>query len=73
MGNNMENVIIKTEYVTLGQLLKLTDCISSGGSAKLYLAENEIIVNGDIENRRGRKLYRGDQIIIHKVGKFVIS
>ncbi len=68
----MKNVIIQTEYVTLGQLLKITDCISSGGLAKIYLIENPTYVNGEIENRRGRKLYREDQINIHGVGEFVI-
>jgi ribosome-associated protein len=73
MRTNMKNVIIQTEYVTLGQLLKMTDCISSGGLAKLYLIENPTFVNGEIESRRGRKLYRDDQININGVGEFVIK
>ena len=55
---------IDTEFITLGQLLKMTDWISSGGEAKFAVKELKIQVNGESENRRGRKLYPGDQISI---------
>ena len=45
--------------MTLGQLLKEANIIASGGQAKWYLAENAVYVNGELENRRGRKLYAG--------------
>lgn len=61
---NILSVRIYTEYVKLEQFLKLVDIISSGGEAKAFLAENEIFVNGERENRRGRKLRNGDQIEI---------
>ena len=48
------------EYITLQSLLKITDIISTGGMVKAYLAENEVLVNGELEDRRGRKLYPGD-------------
>ncbi len=56
----MKEIKLKTEYITLGQLLKITDLISSGGEAKYFLQENEgkILVNGELENRRGKKLYK---------------
>ena len=50
------------EYITLNVLLKITDVISTGGMAKVFLAENTVLVNGVSENRRGRKLYHGDVI-----------
>ncbi|OCN03954.1 RNA-binding protein [Erysipelotrichaceae bacterium MTC7] len=53
---------IETEYVTLGQFLKLADLISSGGEAKFAVKEMDIQVNGEAENRRGRKLYRQDTV-----------
>lgn len=68
----MEEIIIETEYITLGQALKITDAISSGGMAKWYLQENNVYVNGEIDNRRGRKLYNGDVINIPEHGRFVI-
>lgn len=57
----MKKIELRTEYMTLGQLLKLEDYVSSGGEAKAFLTEheNEILVNGELENRRGKKLYKG--------------
>lgn len=68
----MEELVIDTEYITLGQALKLTDAISSGGMAKWFLAENDVYVNGEIDNRRGRKLRHDDVINIPGIGRFVI-
>ena len=50
------------EYITLQSLLKITATISTGGMVKSYLAETVVLVNGERENRRGRKLYAGDEI-----------
>lgn len=55
---------LNKEMITLGQLLKVTDFISSGAEAKFAVKELEITVNGESENRRGRKLYVGDVIVI---------
>lgn len=57
-------VFITSDYITLGQLLKNEAIIGSGGMAKWYLMETEVLVNNEIEQRRGRKLYSGDQIVI---------
>ena len=62
----MKNVSIKTEYIELQQLLKMENYISSGGQAKYFLLENKVFVNGEEENRRGRKLRVGDIILIDK-------
>ncbi|RDI40868.1 S4 domain-containing protein YaaA [Falsibacillus pallidus] len=70
----MENQIkIDTEYITLGQFLKLADVIQSGGMAKWFLSEYEVYVNGEQDQRRGRKLRAGDQIEIPDVGTFVVT
>ena len=55
---------LNKEFITLGQLLKVTDYISSGGEAKFMVNELNISVNGERENRRGRKLFSGDVVII---------
>ena len=68
----MQKVQIHTEYITLGQFLKLSDCISTGGQAKMFLAETPILVNGEVENRRGRKLVPGDKIDIKGYGLFEV-
>lgn len=58
----MRSVEIWSEYITLGQLLKLTDTIASGALAKQYLAEFTPEINGEPDNRRGRKIRPGDQV-----------
>lgn len=60
------------EYITLNVLLKLAGIIDTGGMAKIYLMENDVLVNGELENRRGRKLYPGD-IVEAEGQKFVIK
>ncbi len=61
----MEKILITTDYITLGQFLKIADLISTGGEAKLFLASNvEVLVNGEIDKRRGRKLRNNDIIKI---------
>lgn len=60
----MKKVKITSEFITLGQFLKFTDLISSGALAKQFLLEEKVFVNGEEENRRGRKLYPGYEIII---------
>lgn len=60
----MSEVKISSEYITLGQFLKYVGIIDSGFLAKLYLNENYALVNGEKENRRGRKLYPGYEIIV---------
>lgn len=56
---------ITTEFITLQQFLKMNDLISSGGEAKYFVRENTILVNGETENRRGRKLYPGDEVTVN--------
>jgi ribosome-associated protein len=56
-------VALRDEYITLGQLLKAAGVIGSGGEAKAYLADTVVQVNGEPEQRRGRKLRVGDVIL----------
>ena len=58
----IEKVEIKEGFITLGQFLKLVDLISSGGEVKFFLSENTILINHEVDSRRGRKLYKGDLI-----------
>ena len=60
----MKKIEITTEYITLQQLMKLTDWISTGGEAKIAVKRLNISVNGEKEDRRGRKLYPGDKVKI---------
>ncbi len=55
---------LTSPYITLGQLLKMTDWIASGGEAKSAVKTLKIKINGVSEDRRGRKIYPGDTILI---------
>lgn len=61
----MKKVEIYTEYIKLEQMLKIADIVSTGGEAKLFLLTNDIYVNDEVENRRGRKLYKGDIVKVN--------
>lgn len=71
----MDKTLIEIDgnYITLGQFLKLTSIISSGGMAKPYLAQTEILVNDELESRRGKKLYENDIVFIPNIGKYQIK
>lgn len=62
-----KEVKISTEYITLGQFLKYVGIIDSGFLAKIFLSEHEVYVNGELDTRRGKKLYSGDHVLIEKV------
>ncbi len=60
----MRDVAIDGEMTRLGQFLKFSDVIDSGGEAKVRIAAGEVRVNGEIEVRRGRQLHRGDVVTV---------
>ena len=64
MNKKLIEISITSEYITLGQFLKFSDIIQSGGEAKSFLASHKVMVNGEEDNRRGRKLRDGDEVII---------
>ncbi len=57
-----QQIEVQGDHITLGQLLKVAGIIGTGGEAKLYLADIAVLVNGQPEQRRGRKLRAGDLI-----------
>lgn len=48
--------------IRLGQLLKLAGLIDSGAEVKAFLATEQVWVNAEREQRRGRQLYLGDVV-----------
>lgn len=58
----METIIIDTEFIKLDSFFKLTGLCDTGGLAKTLIKEGLVKVNGEIEIRRGKKLYKGDKI-----------
>lgn len=53
-------VAVSGGEIRLGQFLKLTGSADSGADAKQMLAAGIVSVNGEIETRRGRRLFAGD-------------
>lgn len=68
-----ETITINTEYITLGQFLKLAEVIQSGGMAKWFLSEHEVYINQELDQRRGRKLRDGDVVEIPDAGTYVVK
>ena len=58
----MEAVVISDDYIKLGQLLKLANMVSSGVEAKIVIQNGEVKVNGEIDTRRGKKIYTNDVV-----------
>ena len=60
----MRDVAIRGDMIRLGQLLKLAGIVDSGGELKALLAETDVLVNGELEDRRGRQLHAGDVVTV---------
>lgn len=58
----MQKIIIKDEYIKLGQALKLSGAVLSGVDAKYAIADGLVKVNGSVCIERGRKLKENDVI-----------
>lgn len=56
----MEAIQISDDFIKLGQALKLANLVSSGVEAKIVIQEGLVKVNGEVDTRRGRKLYSQD-------------
>lgn len=58
----MEIIKLREEYIKLGQALKAAGFVESGVEAKEVITEGLVLVNGETDTRRGRKLYDGDEV-----------
>lgn len=58
----MEIIYLRDEFIKLGQALKAAGFVDSGVEAKEVIKEGLVLVNGEIDTRRGRKLYEGDVV-----------
>ena len=59
----MEIIKLRDEFIKLGQALKAAGFVESGVEAKDVIQEGLVTVNGEVDTRRGRKLYDGDIVI----------
>jgi ribosome-associated protein len=69
----MEKVQIHSEFITLTQLLKIKGFIGTGGEAKHFLQSAVVTVNDEPEQRRGRKLYPGNRVVIDGQAFLIVS
>lgn len=58
----MEQITLRDEFIKLGQALKAAGLVESGVEAKEVIQDGLVMVNGEIDTRRGRKLYDGDKV-----------
>ncbi len=58
----MEKIVLREEYIKLGQALKAAGLVGSGVDAKIVIADGLVSVNGEVEYQRGKKLRAGDQV-----------
>ena len=58
----MDKITINTEFIKLDSFLKFAGLASSGAEAKFFIQQGNVLVNGEVEKRRGRKLYKGDVV-----------
>ncbi len=56
----MTEIRIRDDFIKLGQAMKLAGLVDEGYEAKEVIQGGEVTVNGEVDTRRGRKLYVGD-------------
>lgn len=62
---------IQTDFIKLDSFLKLMSWVESGGQAKEFIKDGIVLVNGQVETRRGRKLYPGDRVDLFEESEIV--
>ena len=59
----MRVIKLREEFIKLGQALKAANVVSDGVEAKFVIQDGLVLVNGEVDTRRGRKLYDGDEVV----------
>ena len=57
--------VIRTEFIRLDSLLKLSSLAATGGEAKILIQNGEVTVNGEVCTMRGKKIRGGDTVALH--------
>ena len=68
----MKNISINTEFIKLDQFMKWADVVPTGTEARIIISEGQVKVNGEVENRRGKKLRKDDIIEVNGI-KYIIE
>lgn len=63
----MTEIKLRDEYIKLGQALKAAGIAESGVDAKYKILEGQVLVNGEKEFQRGKKLFEGDEVICEEI------
>ncbi len=58
----MKKIYLREDFIKLGQALKAAGLVGSGIDAKMVITEGQVLVNGNVEVQRGKKLYDGDVV-----------
>lgn len=69
----VHDIEISTDTIRLGQLLKLANLVDSGSDAKTLLMGGEVLVNDEVEVRRGRQLRHGDIVTLDDESVRIVS
>ena len=69
----MQEIFIKTEFIKLNQLLKLTGVLDQGSDIRVMLSEKLIKLNGDFVSERGKKIRNGDIVEVLGFGKIIVK
>lgn len=59
----MEFDLEKHEYIELNKLLKILNLVESGGQGNMMITEGHVTLNGTLETRKRKKLFKGDVIV----------
>lgn len=62
MSCEMREIEISKEFIELYKILKLKNWAASGGEAKYLISQGEVMVNGKVETRKGKKIFSGDVV-----------
>lgn len=63
---------ISTEFIKLDQFLKFAGLVQTGGESKFLISEGRVKVNGVVEEKRGKKLRKGDKVEIEDMESFIV-
>lgn len=58
----MEEIVLRDEFIKLGQAIKAAGLVESGVEAKIVTQDGEVKVNGVVETQRGKKLFGGEVV-----------
>lgn len=58
----MEEIILRDDFIKLGQAIKAAGLVESGVEAKIVIQDGEVKVNGVVEKQRGKKLFGGEVV-----------